>query len=168
MFLFPVWQTIMSGHPMISTSAPPSTSTTVKTKPNSYDDQSFGDLEFGAQVAASAKLDNVYIVPAPKNILDKYRTRPQISYYTNVDSYPTSYNNFGKGGAYTKLQSLYSTTTSNDELTVDDSYEGEAPLTGPMVVKVYPDGTPVRENVPLPQDEDLKQYKMSKVKLPNY
>lgn len=155
---------------MVSTLAPPSPSTASKTKPNSYDDQSFGDLDFGSQAAASAKIDNVYRVPAPKNVLDQYQSNTQYIYPQKVGSYVNSVNNFGKGGAYTKMQEQYSTasTTTSDERLIVDSYENEAPLTGPMVVKVYPDGTPVKENVPLPQDEDLRQYKLSKVKLPTY
>lgn len=42
---------------------------------------------------------------------------------------------------------------------------------GPLVVRVHPDGRPVREdedqNV-VPQDEDLRQYLLAKVKLPDY
>lgn len=158
----------MSGHPIVSTASPPSLATTAKPKPNSYDDQSFGDIDFGSQAAASAKIDNVYRVAAPQNILDEYPTRPQYTYPHNVASYLDTFNNFGKGGAYTKMQVQFPTTTPGETLKVDDSYEGEAPLTGPMVVKVYPDGTPVKDTLPLPHDEDLRQYKLSKVKLPSY
>lgn len=166
-YFLSVWQTIMAGHPMVSASAAPNPSTTANSKPNSYDDQSFGgDLDFGSQAAASAKIDNVYRVPAPQSILEEYKP----SFYNHprkVASYMgTINNNFGKGGSFTKFQEQYGTTSEGAQ--IDDSYENEAPLTGPMVVKVYPDGTPVKENVPLPQDEDLRQYKLSKVKLPNY
>lgn len=48
----------------------------------------------------------------------------------------------------------------------------DVPLTGPMVVRVHLDGTPVQENEggqhELPHDEDLRQYKMSKAKLPSF
>lgn len=159
---------MMAGHPMAGAMVPAARSTTVNTKPNSYDDQSIGDLDFGSQAAASAKIDNVYRVPAPQNILNEYHTRPQYTYPHNVASYITTFNNFGKGGAYTKLQAQFTTIAPSEELIIDESYAGEAPLTGPMVVKVYPDGTPVKDNMPLPQDEDLRQYKLSKVKLPNY
>lgn len=153
---------------MAGTTAPPTRATTMKIKPNSYDDQSLGDIGFGSQAAASSKFDNIYRVPAPQNILDEYHTRPQYTYPHNVASYVNTFNNFGKGGAYTKMQIEYTTTTPREKLMVDDSYEGEAPLTGPMVVKVYPDGRPVKAGIPLPQDEDLRQYKLSKLKLPNY
>lgn len=39
-------------------------------------------------------------------------------------------------------------------------------LTGPMVIRVYPDGSPVKEVKDLPYDEDLRQYELSKRKLP--
>lgn len=153
---------------MVTTNSAPSPSTTANSKPNSYDDQSFGsNLDFGSQAAASAKIDNEYRVPAPQSILDQYNPSSTYNYPRKIASYiSTINNNFGKGGSFTKLQEQYSTTSKGSQL--DDSYENEAPLTGPMVVKVYPDGTPVKENVPLPQDEDLRQYRLSKVKLPNY
>lgn len=46
----------------------------------------------------------------------------------------------------------------------------DVPLTGPMVVRVHLDGTPVQEGEgqQLPHDEDLRQYKMSKAKLPTF
>lgn len=150
----------MSGHPMISSLAPPSPSTTVTTKPNSYDDQSISDLDFGSEVAASAKIDNFYRIPAPQNILNNYRSKSDSSYQMLTHA-----NHMGKS-AYTKIVERYLTTS---EVPADlDYYDTEVPLTGPMVVRVYPDGTPVKENVPLPQDEDLRLYKLSKVKLPSY
>lgn len=158
----------MAGHPVVSTTAPLSRFTTVKPKPNSYDDQSFGDLDFGSQGAASGQIDNVYRVPAPQNILDQYQVKTKLPYDSYVASYTKTLNNFGEGGAYTKLQARFSTSTPRVDLVVDDLYKDEAPLTGPMVVKVYPDGTPVKDKAFLPQDDDLNQYKLSKVKLPSY
>lgn len=156
----------MSGHPVLSSRAPPFPSTTSTTKPNSYDDQSIGGLEFGSQAAASAKIDNFYRVAAPQNILDKFRSsQGQYTNFHKVASRDNAFNNFGTGGVYSRLEDY---TTTSESPAAMDSYENEAPLTGPMVVKVYPDGRPVRANVPLPQDEDLRLYKLSKVKLPIY
>lgn len=153
---------------MVKINSPPSPYTTSSSKPNSYDDQSLGgDVDFGSQAAASAKIDNVYRLPAPQSILDEYHPSTTNIYPHKVDSHVNTFNNnFGKGGPFTKLQEQYG--TASEESKLNDSYEHEAPLTGPMVVKVYPDGTPVKENIPLPQDEDLRQYRLSKVKLPNY
>ncbi|KAF5304661.1 hypothetical protein FQR65_LT18843 [Abscondita terminalis] len=39
-----------------------------------------------------------------------------------------------------------------------------APLSGPVVVRVHPDGTPI--DARFPQDDDLKHYEMSRAKLP--
>lgn len=125
---------MMEGHEMMKTtkSRPPTTTT----KPNSYDDDSFGD--YGA---ASSKIDNVYRVAPPKGFVYTIQTgTPQYTYNTPTVS---------KNGAYTKFQQAYT-----------EKY-------GPGVVKVYPDGRPVIEHTSQPQDEDLRQYQLSKVKIPN-
>ncbi|CAH1998851.1 unnamed protein product [Acanthoscelides obtectus] len=68
-----------------------------------------------------------------------------------------------KKGVFTRFQGGEESVSLTSERSPEYP---DLPLTGPMEVRVYPDGTPVRENRPLPQDEDLRQYKMSKVKIP--
>lgn len=136
----------MEGHEMMKTYNSPRPTTTAK--PNSYDDESFADYDG----AASAKIDNVYRVPPPKGFV--YNIQSGIPQYT----YPSNNQlaNRGKTGAYTRFQHLYTTP----------KYES---LNGPIVVKVYPDGRPVIESTShLPLDEDLRQYQMSKAKLPTF
>ncbi|XP_044261391.1 rhythmically expressed gene 5 protein [Tribolium madens] len=124
-----IWDSMMEGHEMMKTtkSRPPTTTT----KPNSYDDDSFGD--YGA---ASAKIDNVYRVAPPKGFVYTIQTgTPQYTYTPSV-------------GPYSKFQQTHT----------PEKY----------VVKVYPDGRPVVEHTSqLPQDDDLRQYQLSKVKIPN-
>ncbi|KAJ8956305.1 hypothetical protein NQ318_015041 [Aromia moschata] len=67
-----LWKTLLEGHPLSRTFPKPKGSSTTA-KPNSYDDESFGDTpndEFGYQSAASAKIDNVYRVPPPKGFVE--------------------------------------------------------------------------------------------------
>jgi hypothetical protein len=138
-----IWDSMMEGHEMMKSANPRLTTH----KPNSYEDDSFGD--FGA---ASAKIDNVYRVPPPKGFVYTIQSgTPQYTYPQNVQ----------KTGAYTRFQQLYTSTTPPPR-----EYAGG--LSGPAVVKVYPDGRPVREEASrAPQDDDLRQYQLSKVKIPN-
>ncbi|CAG9857434.1 unnamed protein product [Phyllotreta striolata] len=146
-----IWDTMMAGHP--SAGAIPAARSTTTAKPNSYEDDRFDDFEFGSTGSASAKIDNVAILPATRNILEQYGVKPRpwkVAGYSN--------------GAYGKFQRHYPAPVDPME---EESYP-EAPLTGPMVVRVHMDGTPVETNAPLPQDEDLRQYQMSQVRIPNF
>ncbi|KYB27120.1 rhythmically expressed gene 5 protein [Tribolium castaneum] len=118
-----IWDSMMEGHEMMKTTkSRPSTTT----KPNSYDDDSFGD--YGA---ASSKIDNIYRVAPPKGFV--------YTVQTGTPQYISS--------PYSKFQQTY---------------------TEKYAVKVYPDGRPVLENTSQqPQDDDLRQYQLSKVKIPN-
>lgn len=162
---------MMAGHSLAFTTPKPKT-TSSTAKPNSYEDEPYSDLDFGSESAASAKIDNVYFVPAPNAILDQYSIRPQYHNTQTVPSYINNFNNYGKKGVYAKFQEQYSrdatTTKKPSPVNEDDYFYEEVPLTGPMVVRVYPDGTPVKDDVPLPQDEDLRQYQMSKIQIPNF
>ncbi|KAG5868192.1 hypothetical protein JTB14_030265 [Gonioctena quinquepunctata] len=161
-----IWDAMMAGHAMAN--QVPKTRSTTTAKPNSYDDGSFSDFnDFGSQGAASAKIDNVVRVLPPKGFLGQtYTTYPH-----NVVSYVNTFNIPQKKGPYTRFREQYTSTTTTEKNPREDPYEtymnDEAPLTGPMVVKVYPDGTPVKDDHPLPLDDDLRQYQMSKVKIPS-
>lgn len=159
----------MSGHEMVKTTPKPRQTTTAK--PNSYDDESFGDdFDFGSQGSASAKIDNVYRVPPPKGFVYKAESgTPQYTYPHNVVSYLSQFDKSRtQKGAYTRFQEQHSTTTTTTTTTERAPVYYQVPLTGPMVVRVYPDGTPVRETEPLPQDDDLRQYQWSRIKLPSF
>ncbi|KAL3270986.1 hypothetical protein HHI36_021489 [Cryptolaemus montrouzieri] len=149
-----IWDSMMDGHAMASTTVKPQSSVTTTAKPNSYDDHSF-DEEFGNQGAGSARIDSIYRVPPPKGFVFKIETgKPLYTYPHNLQYIPRTHKQvFAK---------QYTTTSRTPSIYID------APLTGPMEVKVYPDGTPVHDNQrQLPHDEDLRQYQLSKVKIPN-
>ncbi|XP_023027192.2 rhythmically expressed gene 5 [Leptinotarsa decemlineata] len=134
-----IWDAMMAGHKMAN--EVPKMRSTTSAKPNSYEDGSFSD--FGSQSAASARIDNVVRVLPPKGFLKQYETQQRYTYPHNVVSYLNTFNIPQKKGAYTRFQEQYSsTTTTTEETPLEDPYEegmyDEAPLTGPMVVKVYP------------------------------
>lgn len=162
---------MMAGHPLAKSLLKPRSTTTAK--PNSYEDEPFGDFELGSHGSASAKIDNIVIVPAPKEIVEQYKAQTQYTYPQNIVSYLNAIGT-QKKGPYRRFQEQYPTSTTariTTEVPVDPMDEGmyqDAPLTGPMVVRVYPDGTPVKDSMPLPQDDDLRQYQMSQVKIPNF
>ncbi|KAJ8968017.1 hypothetical protein NQ314_002521 [Rhamnusium bicolor] len=161
-----IWESLMEGHSLAYTTPKPSGSTTTP-KPNSYDDDEFfGDEyygDFGSQTAASAKIDNVYRIPPPKGFIvqlesgsSQYATYPHnVAAFLNAFDGPVI-----DKGAYNRFQAQYYPTSTTEKVY-------DAPLTGPVVVKVYPDGTPVDEKMPVHHDEDLRQYKLAKVKIPN-
>ncbi|CAH0548719.1 unnamed protein product [Brassicogethes aeneus] len=168
-----IWGSMMDGHKMMKTTPKPKVTTTAK--PNSYDDESFGDDfgDFGAQGSASAKIDNVYRVPPPKGFVYQAQSgTPVYTYPHNMVPYLSQFDkarrnqNNNQNTAYTRFQNQYSSTTTSTEKP-QVNYQ-ELPLTGPMVVRVYPDGTPVREPQRYPQDDDLRQYQLSKIKIPNF
>ncbi|KAF5284919.1 hypothetical protein FQA39_LY16874 [Lamprigera yunnana] len=137
-----VWNSIMQGR--IKQTKTPQTTTA---KPNSYeDDLSISSDDFGSQSLASAKIENVYRAPPPKGF---------------IYILPESSNYIIKSG-----QPEYAEVVPSTPLNDIDSHN---PLTGPMVVRVYPDGTPVDQGpYKAPQDDDLKHHKMSQLKLPLY
>ncbi|CAH1118532.1 unnamed protein product [Phaedon cochleariae] len=165
-----IWDSMMAGHPMADAIPKPRSTTTPK--PNSYDDEIYSDFDdLGSQSAASAKIDHVFRVPPPKEFLEQYQ-RPKYTYPHNVVTYLQAFDAPVKKGPYARFQEQHgmSVSTTTEKILVDPMDEGmyeEAPLTGPMVVRVYPDGRPVKDDAPLPQDEDLRQYQMSKLKIPN-
>lgn len=145
---------MMEGHEMASTTPKPQKSVTTTAKPNSYDDHSF-DEEFGNRGEGSARIDTIYRVPPPKGFVFKVSTGKPIYTYPHNYQYITRIN---KGN----IANQYTTTRRTPSIYID------APLSGPMEVRVHPDGSPVREPLDqLPHDEDLRQYQLSKVKIPN-
>ncbi|XP_017771652.1 PREDICTED: rhythmically expressed gene 5 protein [Nicrophorus vespilloides] len=127
-----IWDSMMEGHEMMSKK--PKQKETSSVKPNSYDDQSSFSLNEDYQGQASARIETVYKVLPPRNVL-------------TISSGPSQYK------------------TPFVQNKVDYV---NVPLTGPMVVKVHLDGSPVKDHTDLPQDDDLKHYKMSKLRLPNF
>jgi len=154
-----IWDSMMEGHQMMAKNKPARRiTTTARPKPNSYDDQSFTQ-EYQGQ--ASAKIDNVYRVPPPRNF---FYTHPQYTVPIGPSQYTLS---SGPSQYHRRWDTQRPIQINRDSYDSPNSYSTTY-LTGPMVVRVYPDGTPVQEQQALPQDEDLKQYKMSKVKLPSF
>ncbi|XP_045465853.1 rhythmically expressed gene 5 protein [Harmonia axyridis] len=150
-----IWDAMMEGHQMASTTPKPQNLVTTTAKPNSYDDHSF-DEEFGNQGAGSARIDTIYRVPPPKGFIFKAETGKPLYTYPHNYQYISRINKGNIANQYT------TTTLKTPSIYVD------APLSGPMEVRVYPDGTPVRDSLKqLPHDEDLRQYQLSKVKIPN-
>lgn len=141
--LLTVWTTLMEGHELSDRTPEPKPSTTAK--PNSYDDQSFDELEFGA----SAKIDDVQKVSPPAGFI--YRPGPANQFEKQHNALSISY---------------YDTTKDAEDL--DAINYPQIPLIGPMVVRVHPDGTPVEEVQRIPQDDDLRQYQLTKIKLPDF
>ncbi|XP_050305513.1 rhythmically expressed gene 5 protein [Anthonomus grandis grandis] len=176
-----IWETLMQGHRFqITTPKPAKKIAGAKSKPNSYEDESFSDYdEFGTQSAASARLDNVYVVAPPKDFVYKPSSEnkqidvPESSGSTIINIIKTP----DGEGVFNRFQNNYrpvsvttervASSTKKPFLNRDNDYL-YVPLTGRMVVRVYPDGTPVRESTQTPQDDDLRQYQMQHVKIPTY
>lgn len=179
-----IWEALMEGHRFQKTTVRPKTRSTTG-KPNSYEDESFSDYDdFGAQSAASAKIDNIYVLPPPKDFVPSVDAGKS-SYLDETreihESTGSSILNILKKpegkGVFTRFQNQYRpvdvTTEKIATSTEKPLFNGEnefisIPLTGPMVVRVYPDGTPVRESTQTPQDEDLRQYKLQHIKIPDF
>lgn len=171
----------MEGHDLMKTTpkqetTPAPASTTLRNSINEADsdvsDEAFGDDSFGSQGAASAKIDNVYRLPPPKDFVyvNSVRQEPQESYHTGTAIYVYPQNlirDDTKQKTTVKYVQEPSSTLTPPPLPIRRQQEYQE---GPVAVRVYPDGTPVRdtqENV-VPQDEDLRQYLLSKVRLPEY
>lgn len=107
--------------------------------------------EVGGEAAASAKLDNVIRVPPPKGFVYNPNSVQQEQEKV-VERYDSGL------PLYRKVSPKFFTPTRRPQN-----------IEGPFVVKVYPDGRPVEdEQNDVPQDEDLRQYLLAKVKLPVY
>lgn len=164
-----IWTTLMKGHPL-ATSVPKVGSSSSTAKPNSYDDdESFGDdpyADFGSESAASAKIDNVYRLPPPEGFVEKLEIGKSqyVTFPHNIASFLQAVNGpVEDKGAYEKFQEQYTT----DSPPVTGESIPDIPLTGPVEFRLNLDGTPVDKEFPVHIDEDLRQYKLSKVPIPN-
>lgn len=113
---------------------------------------------FGSEAAASAKIDNVIRVAPPKDFIFRPNTIDQEEQQQRQQ--PVVERIESGTPLYRKSPKFFAPQQQQQQ------QNGE----GPLVVKVYPDGRPVEEqsNVVVPQDEDLRQYLLAKVKLPVY
>lgn len=176
-----IWEALMQGHRFQKTTSKPKTRSTTG-KPNSYEDESFSDYdEFGAQSAASARSDNIYILPPPKDFVLKVDSEKSTASDQVSKNAGSSIKNILKKpdgkGVFTRFQNQYRPVAistekiapSTEKPFIDDGSDFiSIPLTGPVVVRVYPDGTPVRESTQAPQDDDLRQYQLQHVKIPDF
>lgn len=168
-FSFAVWNSMTEGHEMMKTSPPKQQRSTTTSKPNNIDDESFSDNTFGSLGEASAKIDNVYRVPPPKDFVypNSIQERPLESYQTGNALYVYPKNSISNEKRTTTFVRMPSTTLTPPPLPIRRQQEYQE---GPLIVRVYPDGRPVKdpEQNLVPQDEDLRQYMLAKVKLPEY
>lgn len=159
-----IWDSMMEGHALMKTT--PKMRTTTTPKPNSYDDNlSFSAEDLGNQAAASAKIDNGYRVQPPKDFV--YITPSPNGYQYNLYSGTPEYKQPQGVKPQNQLpfENILSSTSVPKKFVAP--YGQDVPLTGPMVVRVHPDGTPVQEGPEsIPQDEDLRQYMLSQIRLP--
>lgn len=152
---------MMEGHEMMA----PTEKTTLQLatttrKSNSFADDSL-DFGIGTQTAASAKVASVYRVNRPKEFLTAQSGTPQYTYPHNLVPYLSTIEkiNNNRNEKITEQSTRRNSLGESDENNV---------YTGSMVIKVYPDGTPVRGlSTLLPQDDDLHHYKFLKVKVPH-
>lgn len=151
----------MNGHEMMKTTKKPKTITTTA-KPNSYDDPSF-DNEFGLNSEASAKVESV----------SKYLPNSLINQRSNVktvQSEEVPIRQISSDIPEYRYPDVVKEELPYDIINFQRPVYKNAPLDGPMIVKVYPDGTPVEDddsNVRV-EDEDLKHYKLLKQRLPTF
>lgn len=142
---------MMQGHESITKTT--KTTTTTTAKPSIEETNAFG-----GEAAASAKIDNVIRVAPPKDFIFKPNTVDEV---TNVEE------KFESGAPLYRKPPMkfFAPPIPTIRRRPVQSGGGE----GPFIVRVYPDGRPVVEeqNV-VPQDEDLRQYLLAKVKLPDY
>nr|XP_022899725.1 rhythmically expressed gene 5 protein [Onthophagus taurus] len=154
-----IWDTVMEGHKnSINKSTRNEEISTIK--PNSFDDY--------LELDASAKIETVSKVLPPKGF--NYNQQPMILVGSGSPEYKLELNRFKNqekdtfsfGPSSNKIQEA---TTEN--VKIFDSYGDyqRIPLQGPWVVKVHPDGTPVKgsSSETVPEDDDLRLYQMTKV-----
>ncbi|KAI4454806.1 ankyrin repeat-containing [Holotrichia oblita] len=130
-----IWESVMEGHEMASQMRPAKTTSTIK--PDEMD----AYYESIESSDASAQVESEVNKPVYK--------LPEDTLYTD--------------GGYSSSNKIQDSATT-EGIPIIENY-GEyhrIPLTGPMVIKVHVDGTPVNDNQTLPEDEDLKQYQLTK------
>lgn len=137
----------MEGHEMASQMRPRTTSTLKPDEMDAY-------YESNESSDASAQIESNNRVPPPKDFVG--------TSYTVIDMKKSDTDD-GDGG-YSSSNKIQDQATTEEGIPIIEHY-GEyhrIPLTGPMVIKVRVDGTPVNDNQTLPEDEDLKQYQLTK------
>ncbi|KAB0791688.1 hypothetical protein PPYR_03488 [Photinus pyralis] len=151
-----IWNSIMEGH---RANKPKVQTTTAAPNFENNLDLSFGD-ELGSQGLASAKIDNVVRVPPPADF--KYET-PKSQYVIKTGTPEYKIRQPAKNAL--PFEDILHSTALNDDI---DNFSPNTPLSGPMVVRVRLDGTPVDDTYrKAPQDEDLKHHKLSQILLPS-
>lgn len=147
---------MMEGHEMSRTTKKPKPYTTTA-KPNSYDDQSFGE-DFGYNGQASAKIESVYKYVPSNSFRSAEKPQHQIKSGIPEYKYPIK--------KQQQAQQKIGQNQPYEIISFRREYK-KAPLDGPMVVKVHLDGTPVEETI-IVEDEDLKHYKLLQQGLPTF
>ncbi|XP_018324788.1 rhythmically expressed gene 5 protein [Agrilus planipennis] len=191
-----IWDTLLGGH---IAKKNPKQKTTSTPKPNSYEDDLLLEVtndEFGTQEEESAKIESYYTVEPPKGFVfvpftdklifdtsspdqDQAFTEsvhisnniPDNKYIENKKKKPTALKKQDLKSTI-PFEVLFTKKMDNQGPLEDLEYSRDYPkvyLTGPSVVRVYPDGSPVTDFTPqIPQDEDLYQYKMQHMKIPRF
>ncbi|GJQ85383.1 hypothetical protein Trydic_g10157 [Trypoxylus dichotomus] len=138
-----IWEAVMEGHEMMKSSKM-AAKTTSTISPDDLD---------AYYESGESKFESTNRMPPPKEFSVSYTmievNKPQYQFPDDV--------------SYTSSNKLQESPTT-EGIPIIDTY-GEynrIPLTGPMVVKVHVDGTPVGDDQTLPEDEDLKQYQLTK------
>lgn len=140
-----VWATLMEG------SVTPESQLTKTPKPNSYEDDTLDQLEFEAE--GSAKVNDGQRLLPPSGFI--FRPEEEIGDFQKQNNAITYSDNNGEGPEV-------------EQYPFTSDYYRQTPLIGPLVVRVYIDGTPVEDTRRIPQDDDLRQYQLTKIKLPNF
>lgn len=141
----------MKGHRFEKTTPKPQKKST-KSKPNSYEDESFSDYD-----DYSPRLDNVYVLPPPKGFVVKVDSSedkdvPESSGSEDILKTPDG------EGVFDRFQNQYRPVEVSTEKVAVSSARRST-----VIVRLYPDGSPA---VRLPQDDDLRQYQLQRVRVP--
>ncbi|KRT81942.1 hypothetical protein AMK59_5253 [Oryctes borbonicus] len=138
-----IWESVMEGHEMMKTSKK-ATKTTSTISPDDLD---------AYYESGESMIESTNKMPPPSDFSVGYTmievNRPRYKFPDDI--------------SYTSSNEIQEPSTT-EGIPIIDSY-GEyhrIPLTGPMVIKVHVDGTPVNDSQTLPEDDDLKQYQLTK------
>ncbi|KAL1502852.1 hypothetical protein ABEB36_007933 [Hypothenemus hampei] len=147
-----IWETLMTGNRFQKTTPKITRKSTTTSRPNSFEDESFTDYE-DAQ-------SNIYILPTPKGFV------PQVEKATDGEGV---FHRFQNQYRPIEVTTLKPTTSTRKPLLNREVQFIHNPLDGPVVVRVFPDGSPVRErNTQRSEDDDdLRRYRFLK-RIPSY
>lgn len=151
-FLFSVWDSMMKGHPKTGNKHPISTPSPI--------------LEPNGQYEKNPLFDDRIDTPkrSNNNNMNNYAADMDSSYGSYI--HPT-----GAEAAFIDPQNYLGSASSVDlhyDLPSETAASTTNFLSGPMVIRVRPDGTPVEEDklIPLPRDDDREAMTIGKNKLP--